>query len=332
MRVETSKKTQQQSVSHNESAASKATAVGKTVKAKSLVADRPKPASRRSYKSAKAKAKSETVSDLKSATDATLTIQQALALSPPQLGDGIEAARDYISKVHPVIQKTERDLTELVARIGTILLAYRNSEHGAYGKWEAFLDDNFPLSKRTARNYMSVALETTPEQRAGKGITEVYEEIGVVTRPGKPAKTRFLAAMDKVVGQASSEREAVHKIAEAFESAVSPYNGSNRDIGAFIHEYANQIRTEMTQIREATTLVSESVQTIAAAAAPNGATFHAEGLGEVRKHANWSEFPEGSTIDDKQPEEMTCCDREAVMASINKSSGACRECGLKVTK
>lgn len=39
------------------------------------------PAPRRKYKSAKAKAKSETVSNLESATDATLTIQQALDLT-----------------------------------------------------------------------------------------------------------------------------------------------------------------------------------------------------------------------------------------------------------
>jgi len=290
------------------------------------------PHKRRNKKSEIVESKSETVSELKSATTTSLSVQEALELPVPTIEDGLALAKQYIAQVDDLIERTECDLTELVARIGTVLLAYRKSEHGSYGKWEAFINANFSFSVRTARNYMSLALETTPEQRAGKGLTEVYEEIGVVTRPGEVAKTRFLATLEKVEKQASAAIEGVHKVAEAFENAVSPYNGSNRDIGTMIHEYANHIATQMKQCQEAATLVSNSVQTIAGTTSPEGAAFHAEGLEAVRQRADWSEYPEGTTIDEKQPEEMTCCDREAVMAFINKSTGACRECGRKVTK
>ena len=228
----------------------------------------PAPPPRRDYRSAKAKAKTETVSDLKLATDAILTIQQALDLSVPTFGEGIEAAGDYIKKVYPVIQKTEGDLTELVARIGTILLAYRNSEHGAYGKWEPFLDVNFPLSHRTARNYMSVALETTAEQRAGKGITKVYEEIGVIKRPGEKAKSRFLAQLEGVEDFAHSCIENIHGIAKRFEDAVEPYDGTNRDIGGYITLSCDALRDQLDICIAAVKTVKKTVATLAESKAP----------------------------------------------------------------
>lgn len=301
--------------------------------AKSPAADRPKPAPRRNYKSAKAKAKSETVSDLKSASGRTLTIQQALDLSPPTLGDGIDAARDYITKVHPVIEKTEGNLTELVARIGTILLAYRNSEHGAHGKWESFLEANFPLSKRTARNYMALALETTPEQRTGKGLTDVYEEIGVVTRPGRKASHRFLARLEDVEDFARTCIEHIHGIATRFEDAVEPYDGANRDIGGYISLSCNALRDQLDTCIAAAKTVKKSVATLAESKAPDGRRFVAEELDNgLHEHDSsvWSDLPDGVTGDGTDIMDLPCCEKEAIMAGLARSEGKCRECGKKI--
>ncbi len=289
--------------------------------------------SRRKYKSAKAKAKSETVSDLKSATDATLTIQQALGLTPPAFGDGIDAARDYITKVHPVIEKTEGNLTELVARIGTILLAYRNSEHGAHGKWGPFLDKHFPLSERTARNYMAVAMETTAEQRAGKGITDVYAMIGVVKRPGEKAISRFLAQLEEVQDFAGSCVEQIHGIAKRFEDAVAPYDGANRDIGGYIAFSCNALRDQLDTCIAAARTVKKSVATLAGSKAPEGTRFVAEELDDgLHEHdtSMWPDLPEGTADDGTYIADLPCCDKEAIMSGLGKSEGKCRECGKTI--
>ena len=333
MRVTTSKKIPQQCVTPEESVACKATDIEEPVEAKSRAVDSPNPAPRRKYKSAKAKAKSETVSDLKSATDATLTIQQALDLSPPTLGDGIEAARDYINKVHPVIRNAEGSLTELVARIGTILLAYRNSEHGAYGKWEPFLEQNFPLSKRTARNYMSVALETTPEERAGKPVTEVYEMIGVVKRPGEKANSRFLARLEEVQDFARSCVEHIHGIATRFENAVEPYDGANRDIGGYIAFSCDTLREQLDTCIAAAKTVKKSVAMLAESKAPDGTRFVGEELHpgpDEHDTSVWSDLPEGTIDDGTNIMDLPCCEKEAIMSGLGRSDGKCRECGKKM--
>ena len=301
--------------------------------ANSTAADRHRPTPRRDFKSETAKAKSETVSVLQSPTDAVLTVQEALSLSVPTLGDGIDAAREYIGKVHPVVHNTESSLTELVARIGTILLGFRNSEYGAHGNWEPFLKETFPLSSRTARNYMSVALETTADERAGKRITEVYEMIGVIKRSGERANSRFLVELEVVEDFGRSCIEHIHGIATRFEKAVEPYDGTNRDIGGYITLSSDALQEQLDTCIAAAETSKKSIATVAASRAPEGARFVAEELDDGL-HENdismWSGLPEGKVDDGKDIAGLPCCDKEAIMAGLGRSGGKCRECGKKV--
>lgn len=282
-----------------------------------------------------AESKSANVSDSKPASDDSLTISEALELTIPTVDDGIAAARNYVGKIHPLIKQTEGSLTELVARIGMILLAYRNSDHGAHGKWGRFLKDNFPLSERTARNYMQVALETTAEDRAGKQISEVYEMIGVISRPGERVKSRFLAQLDKVEESARSCVEHVHKIATEFEQAIDPYDGSNRDIGGHIALRASALTEQLDLCVAAAETAQNSIAAAAASKAPQGEQYIEEEVGseQVRhKKELWADLPEGTTEQGKALDELACCEKEAVMQGIGKSSGKCRECGKKIRR
>lgn len=180
---------------------------------------------------------------------------------------------------------------------------------------------------------MSVALETTPEQRAGKRITKVYEEIGVVTRPGKKANSRFLARLEEVEDFAGSCVEHIHGIAKRFEDAVEPYDGANRDIGGYISFSCTALRGQLDTCIAAAKTVKKALATLAESKAPDGTRFVAEELDDgLQEHdvSVWSELPEGTAADGTSIADLPCCEKEEIMAGIGKSGGRCRVCGKKI--